>query len=98
MSYCPQCGSTIDHGDRFCRDCGTHLAVQQATHSVRRKPGTAEWCLLLSVVLLLAVAAGVLIDGLGREGLRWPWPATRWTDAPSLFPFGFTPPTNITVV
>lgn len=98
MNYCSHCGSTVDPKDCFCRDCGAHVGVQRAMQSMRRKPGTAEWCLLLSVVLLLALAAGVLIDGFGREGLRWPWPASRWTEAPRHFPFGFAPPTNITVV
>ena len=98
MSYSPQCGSSVDDGDRFCRDCGRPLGIQQVTHRARRKPGTAEWCLLLSLVILLAVAAGVLIDELGREGLRWPWPATRWTEAPHHLPFGFAPPPNSNVV
>ena len=95
MSYCPQCGTTVDHEDSFCRDCGRPLGVPQTMHSARRS-GTAELGLLLAAILLLALAAGVLIGDVGREG--WTLPGSRWMQRPRPFPCGFAPPTSSNVV
>ena len=98
MNYCPNCGTTVRPVDRFCRDCGAPLDAQQAILSVRRTPCTDEWGLLLVLVLLLAAAIGVLIEGFARDGRTWPWPCSRLTETSRERPFGFGPRINTAAI
>ena len=81
---------------RFRLDRGAPHDAPQRIGGKRGRRSGAEWCLLLAVLLLLAVATGVVIGDIAGD--ERPGPEQRVTDSPSRFSLGFGLPVSSNVV
>ncbi len=70
MSYCPNCGSPVEEGKRFCADCGQPLFEEAAVLSAPRQklPTTRSWWkYLLFSLLTLGIYSIVVRSKLSTE-------------------------------
>ena len=91
MNSCPRCGSWVDEGDSFCRNCGGAVAGQPTASFTYPRPGAVEWVFLLCALLLFALLAVAFVrvvvgDGSGRK------PESDLFEVGRPFPYGFAPP------
>ncbi|MDQ0287730.1 putative membrane protein YvbJ [Desulfofundulus luciae] len=67
MFYCPECGTKIESGTKFCGNCGKPLNLSQVSKSQRQKLTESHVKIIVASVLVLIIGIALYLS-LGKGG------------------------------